>query len=63
MGLSKRILPVRNTRNINKGSMLLNDATPRIEVEPETYVVRADGRLLTCDPATIVPLAQRYFMY
>jgi len=63
LGLAKRVLPVANTRKIGKRSMLLNDATPRIDVDPETYVVRADGRLLTCDPATVVPLAQRYFMY
>jgi urease subunit alpha len=43
--------------------MLLNSATPRMEVDPETYVVRADGRLLTCEPATALPMAQRYFMY
>jgi urease subunit alpha len=63
MGLAKRILPVRNTRRIGKHSMLLNSATPRMEVDPETYVVRADGRLLTCEPATVLPMAQRYFMY
>jgi urease subunit alpha len=63
MGLARRALPVVNTRHISKRSMLLNDSTPRIDVDPETYVVRADGRLLTCDPATVVPLAQRYFMY
>jgi urease subunit alpha len=63
MGLAKRILPVRNTRRIGKHSMLLNNATPRMEVDPETYVVRADGRLLTCEPATVLPMAQRYFMY
>jgi urease subunit alpha len=61
--VSKRLLPVTNTRNIGKHSMLLNDATPRIEVDPETYVVKADGRLLTCEPATVVPMAQRYFLY
>ena len=60
--LAKRLLPVRNTRSINKRSMILNDATPRMEVDPETYEVRADGRLLTCEPAKIVPMAQRYFM-
>jgi urease subunit alpha len=63
MGLAKRILPVSNTRKIGKHSMLLNSSTPLMEVDPETYVVRADGRLLTCEPATVLPMAQRYFMY
>jgi urease subunit alpha len=62
-GLAKKLLPVSNTRTIGKRSMLLNDATPRMEVDPETYEVRADGRLLTCEPARILPLAQRYFLY
>jgi urease subunit alpha len=61
--VSKRLLPVTNTRNIGKHSMVLNNATPRMEVDPETYVVRADGRLLTCEPARVLPMAQRYFMY
>jgi urease subunit alpha len=63
LGLAKKLLPVTNTRNIGKRSMILNDATPRMEVDPETYEVRADGRLLTCEPATVLPMAQRYFMY
>jgi urease subunit alpha len=62
-GLAKRLLPVSNTRNIGKRSMKLNNATPRMEIDPETYEVRADGRLLTCDPAKVLPMAQRYFMY
>jgi len=61
--LSKRVLPVANTRNIGKRSMVLNSALPRIEVNAETYEVRADGRLHTCEPAVVVALAQRYFMY
>ena len=61
--LSKIVLPVANTRNIGKRSMVLNSALPRIEVNAETYEVRADGRLLTCEPAVVVALAQRYFMY
>jgi urease subunit alpha len=61
--LSKKLLPVTNTRKIGKHSMLLNSATPRMEVNPETYEVRADGRLLTCEPAKVLPMAQRYFMY
>jgi urease subunit alpha len=61
--VAKRLLPVTNTRNIGKHSMVLNSATPRMEVDPETYVVRADERLLTCEPARVLPMAQRYFMY
>jgi urease subunit alpha len=61
--LAKKLLPVTNTRKIGKRSMLLNSATPRMQVNPETYEVRADGRLLTCPPAKVLPLAQRYFMY
>jgi urease subunit alpha len=64
LGLAKKVLPVSNTRGgIGKRSMVLNDATPRMEVHPETYEVRADGRLLTCEPATVLPMAQRYFLY
>jgi urease subunit alpha len=58
-----KLLPVTNTRKIGKRSMMLNGATPRIEVDPETYEVRADGRLLTCEPAKVLALAQRYFLY
>jgi urease subunit alpha len=63
LGLAKKLLPVVNTRKIGKRSMILNDATPRMEVDPETYEVRADGRLLTCEPAKVLALAQRYFLY
>jgi urease subunit alpha len=63
LGLAKRVLPVTNTRKIGKHSMRLNNATPRMEVDPETYEVRADGRLLTCTPAKVLPMAQRYFLY
>jgi urease subunit alpha len=63
LGLAKRLLAVSNTRKIGKRSMILNNATPRMEVNPETYEVRADGRLLTCEPAKVLALAQRYFMY
>src|SRR5262249_41073924 len=63
LGLAKKLLPVTNTRNIGKRSMLLNAATPHMEVNAETYEVRADGRLLTCPPAKVLPMAQRYFMY
>jgi urease subunit alpha len=62
-GLAKKLLPVTNTRKIGKHSMILNSATPRMEINPETYEVRADGRLLTCEPAKVLPMAQRYFMY
>jgi urease subunit alpha len=63
LGLTKKLLPVMNTRKIGKHSMILNSATPRMEVDPETYEVRADGRLLTCEPAKLLPMAQRYFLY
>jgi urease subunit alpha len=62
-GLAKKLLPVTNTRKIGKQSMVLNSAMPHIDVNPETYEVRADGRLLTCNPAKVLPMAQRYFMY
>jgi urease subunit alpha len=62
--LRRRLLPVANTRGgIGKRSMIHNDATPVIEVDPETYEVRADGVLLTCEPATVLPMAQRYFLF
>jgi urease subunit alpha len=64
LGVAKKLLPVRNTRGgISKKSMVLNDATPAIEVDPETYEVRADGELLTCEPAKVLPMAQRYFLF
>jgi urease subunit alpha len=63
LGLAKKLLSVSNTRKIGKRSMILNNATPSMEVNPETYEVRADGRLLTCEPAKVLALAQRYFMY
>lgn len=63
LGLQKHIMPVANTRNIGKKSMILNDATPDISVHPETYEVRADGEILTCEPADVLPMAQRYFLY
>jgi urease subunit alpha len=61
--LSKRVEPVSNTRNIGKADMVYNDKLPKIEVDPETYTVKADGELLTCEPATELPLAQRYFLF
>ena len=62
-GLAKETVAVEGTRGIGKRDMKLNDATPAIEVDPETYEVRADGVLLTCEPAQELPLAQRYFLY
>jgi urease subunit alpha len=63
-GLGRPLLPVADTRGgISKKSMKLNDATPKIEVDPETYEVRADGELLTCEPAAELPMAQRYFLF
>jgi urease subunit alpha len=63
LGLAKQVVAVKNTRNIGKKDMILNDATPVMEVNPETYEVRADGELLTCEPADVLPMAQRYFMF
>ncbi|WP_159590226.1 urease subunit alpha [Chelativorans xinjiangense] len=64
LGVDKGMLAVENTRGrIGKKAMLLNDATPHIEVDPETYEVRADGELLTCEPATELSMAQRYFLF
>ena len=64
LGLSRMVRPVANVRGgISKASMILNGATPLIEVDPETYDVRADGELLTCEPAAVLPMAQRYFLF
>jgi urease subunit alpha len=63
LGLQRMVLPARNIRAVDKKRMALNDATPNIEVDPETYEVRADGVHLTCEPATVLPMAQRYFLY
>ena len=62
-GLAKDTVAVRKTRDIGKSDLILNNALPHIEVNPETYEVRADGELLTCEPATELPMAQRYFMF
>lgn len=57
-------MAVVNTRGgIGKHSMILNNAMPQMEVDPETYEVRADGELLTCEPVDVVPMAQRYFLF
>ncbi|QXX76740.1 urease subunit alpha [Methylovirgula sp. HY1] len=63
LGLARIISPVRDTRNIGKSAMKLNNALPVIEVDPETYEVRADGELMTCEPMAELPLAQRYFLF
>jgi urease subunit alpha len=64
LGVEKELVAVENTRGgIGKASMVLNSATPHIEVDPETYEVRADGELLTCEPAKVLPMAQRYFLF
>ena len=64
LGLSRNVVPVENTRGgIGKASMKLNALTPRIDVDPETYEVRADGALLTCEPAEVLAMAQRYFLF
>jgi urease subunit alpha len=64
LGIDKQLIGVENTRSgISKASMVHNDATPHVEVDPETYEVRADGELLTCEPATVLPMAQRYFLF
>jgi urease subunit alpha len=63
LGLAKTTVPVEHTRTISKADMVHNDYCPDIEVNPETYEVRADGELLTCEPASELPMAQRYFMF
>jgi urease subunit alpha len=63
LGLSKTAIPVRATRGLRKRDMIHNAAAPHMEVDPETYEVRADGRLLVCEPAAVLPLAQRYFLF
>jgi urease subunit alpha len=63
LGLHKRAVAVENCRRIGKANMIHNSSTPQIEVDPETYEVRADGELLTCEPARVLPMAQRYFLF
>ncbi|WP_009960811.1 urease subunit alpha [Verrucomicrobium spinosum] len=63
LGLNKMLSAVKNCRNIGKTNMLWNDALPKIEVDPETYTVKADGRELRCEPAAVLPMAQRYFLF
>ncbi len=63
LGIAKKTLAVQNTRGIGKSDLKLNTATPKVEVNPETYEVRADGELLVCEPAEVLPMAQRYFLF
>jgi urease subunit alpha len=63
LGLTRPLCAVRGTRTIGKADMILNGATPTIDVDAQTYEVRADGVLLTCEPASVLPLAQRYFLF
>ena len=61
--LAKRAVAVRGTRKVGKKDLIHNDALPVMEVDPQTYEVRADGELLTCEPAKVLPMAQRYFLF
>jgi urease subunit alpha len=63
LGLTKQLAVIRGCRGLTKRDMKLNDALPRLAIDPETYQVRADGELLTCEPATVLPLAQRYHLF
>ena len=64
LGIGKTLYPVKNTRGgISKKSMIHNGATPKLDINAETYEVRADGELLTCEPADVLPMAQRYFLF
>jgi urease subunit alpha len=63
LGLQKRVVAVKNCRSVKKRDLKLNDYLPKIEVDPETYVVMADGVRLTCEPAVVLPMAQRYFLF
>jgi urease subunit alpha len=63
LGLARDTLPVTACRSIGKADMVMNDLCPEVEVNPETYEVRANGELLTCEPAKELPMAQRYFMF
>ena len=63
LGLRRRAVAVKGTRSVTKSDMVLNDYAPLMEVDSQTYEVRADGVLLTCEPAQVLPLAQRYFLF
>ena len=62
-GLAKQIAPVVGCRSVTKKDMLLNDLTPNIDVDPETFEVTVDGQIITCEPASVLPLAQRYSLF
>ena len=61
--LSKRLVAVRDTRKLTKKDLIWNDALPKMEIDPETYTVKADGVVLRCEPASVLPMAQRYFLF
>ncbi|CRF29058.1 urease subunit alpha [Mycobacterium tuberculosis] len=63
LGLQKRVEPVRGCRSITKKDMIHNGETPLIEVNPETYEVKVDGKVITCEPVSELPMAQRYFLF
>jgi urease subunit alpha len=63
LGLRKHVIAVKNTRSVQKKDLVLNGYQPKIEVDSQTYEVRADGVLLRCEPASVLPLAQRYFLF
>lgn len=63
LGLTKTVIAVHSTRGLSKSDMIHNGATPRMQVDPETYEVRADGELLVCEAASVLPMAQRYFLF
>lgn len=62
LGLERTCIPVHNTRNVGKSALKLNSALPNVSVDPQTYEVFADGELLVCEPAEVLPLAQRYLL-
>ena len=63
LGLDRIVLPVRGIRNLTKKDMKLNDQMPELEVDPQTYDVTVDGKLIDCEPAEVLPMAQRYFLF
>jgi urease subunit alpha len=63
LGLQRRIVAVKGCRTVKKRDLKVNDALPKIEVDPETYIVTADGERLTCEPIIVQPMAQRYFLF
>jgi urease subunit alpha len=62
-GLGKQLSAVKDIRAVRKQHLIHNDYLPRMEIDPQTYAVRADGQLLTCEPAKVLPMAQRYFLF